>query len=100
VSFGWLAVWSAGIATLGFDVRLFNRLCELQGNIGVRAVLCLVTLSVLFHSLDGLRRLVADYLPFGSRVEAPARLATVFLTAALGVPACLVILWPILGGQR
>lgn len=100
VTFGWLVVWSAGVAALGFDAGAFNRLSELQGNRVVRALLCLVTVSALFHTLDGLRRLVADYLPAAERFDVPARLATIFLTAALGVPASLVILWPSLGGQR
>ncbi|WP_334144209.1 hypothetical protein [Rhabdothermincola sp.] len=100
VIYGWVLIWSAAIAAAGFDVSIFNGLWRLAGTLGGRTVLCLVVLSALFHTLDGLRRLVLDGARHVARVDLAARLAAVFFTAALGVPASLVILWPALGGQR
>jgi succinate dehydrogenase/fumarate reductase cytochrome b subunit len=100
VLYGWVLVWSAAIAAAGFDVSMFNGLWRLAGTIGGRILLCLVVVCALFHTVDGLRRLVLDGAREVARVDLAARLAAVFLTAALGVPASVVILWPALGGQR
>lgn len=98
--YGWVLAWSAAIAIVGFDVAIFNRLWRLAGTLVGRILLCLVVVCALFHTLDGLRRLVLEDRRDVGRFDPPARLVAIFLTAALGVPVSLVILWPALGGQR
>lgn len=62
---------------------------RLDGVVG-RAALAVVVVGVLFHALDGLRRLAGRTAAQDRRLAA----AAAFLTWALGLPIALVVLWP------
>ena len=61
-----------------------------------RAVLAVVALAVVFHGLDGVRRLLGPPAPADARWRA----VVAFGTWATGVPLAVVILWPVLDGSR
>jgi succinate dehydrogenase/fumarate reductase cytochrome b subunit len=83
------------VALLSVDDRnRFNRWGAAMGSIGARLVLSGVLLAALFHTLDGLRRLVVGVAPSVERRDDQLRLAVVFLTWALAVPAAAVVIWP------
>lgn len=83
------------VALLSIDDRnRFNRWGAAMGSLGARLVLAGVVLAVLFHSLDGLRRLVVEAAPGLVRHDDRLRLGVVFVTWALAVPAAVVMVWP------
>ncbi|HEY5154060.1 MAG TPA: hypothetical protein VIJ47_04950 [Acidimicrobiales bacterium] len=76
------------------DRNQFNRWGAAMGSIGARLVLAAVLLAALFHTLDGMRRLVLELGPGIERHDDQLRTAVVFLTWALAVPAAAVLVWP------
>ena len=83
------------VALLSIDDRnRFNRWGAAMGSIGARLVLSAVILAAVFHTLDGLRRLVVGPTPGTGRHDDHLRLGVVFFTWALAVPAAAVVIWP------
>lgn len=83
------------VALLSIDDRnRFNRWGAAMGSIGARLVLSAVIVAAVFHTLDGLRRLVVGAAPGTGRHDDQLRLGVVFLTWALAVPAATVMIWP------
>ena len=83
------------VALLSIDDRnRFNRWGAAMGSIGARLVLSAVILAAVFHTLDGLRRLVVGSAPVAGRHDDQLRVGVVFLTWALAVPAAAVVIWP------
>jgi len=76
------------------DRNRFNRWGEALGSIGARIAISVVLLAAIFHSLDGLRRLVVGMVPAASRHDDGLSTAVVFCTWALAVPATAVVIWP------
>ena len=76
------------------DRNRFNRWGEALGSIGARIVVSVVILAALFHTLDGLRRLLVGTVPAASRHDDGLSTAVVFSTWALAVPAAAVVVWP------
>lgn len=95
-----VAVWALGLALVGIDGSAFARLHDLLGNTVARVAICGVVLAALFHTCDGIRRIVLDVAPAVTRLDERLRLVSVFVTFAAGVPACLVVLWPAVEGIR
>jgi succinate dehydrogenase/fumarate reductase cytochrome b subunit len=81
------------LLTIG-DRNRFNRLGAAMGSLGARLILCAVVLAALFHTLDGLRRLLAEVAPAVRRRDEPIRAGVLFATLALGLPAMAVVVWP------
>jgi succinate dehydrogenase hydrophobic anchor subunit len=83
------------LALLSIDDRnRFNRWGGAMGNIGARVVVSLVLLAALFHTLDGLRRLVTSAVPGAGRHDGRLRSGVLFLTWALAVPTAVVVIGP------
>lgn len=59
-----------------------------------RVLLAVVLVACLFHTLDGVRRLLA---PAAASDGTAARAAVAFATGAIGIPVAVVVLWPWLG---
>ncbi len=72
----------------------FNRWGAAMGSLGARLVLCLVVLATLFHTFDGLRRMLPDVAPSLAGQDRRLRAAALFATWALALPAFAVIVWP------
>ncbi len=93
------AAWAAiDLVLAGVARSTFNRLHELYASFLGRAVIAVVVVAALFHALDGLRRLVEEVRPTWARRDAALRTTVAFTTAALGVPAIAVVLWPTVQG--
>jgi succinate dehydrogenase/fumarate reductase cytochrome b subunit len=83
------------VALVGLDHRTrFNRWSEVFDSLGARLVLCLVVLAALFHTLDGIRRLVVEFAPSTVRHDVRMRTGVLFLTWALVIPAGVMIVGP------
>ena len=89
----YVVVWAAALTQIG-DRNRFNRWGSAMGSIGARLVICVVVLATLFHTLDGLRRLLAEVSPAAVADDARARAAVLFLTWAIALPCFAVIVWP------
>jgi succinate dehydrogenase / fumarate reductase, cytochrome b subunit len=79
--------------------KLYNQVHELYGNVLLRLFECGLLLSLLFHSLNGLRIVAIDFFPEGVRNQRRLFNGVVFLTLAAGLPGCFVILRPFLRGH-
>ena len=73
----------------------YRRVHELFGGLPGRAVLAAIGVAVVFHTVDGIRRLVVEVRP---SVDRRARPLVRFFTAAVSLPVVLSILWPSVGG--
>jgi succinate dehydrogenase/fumarate reductase cytochrome b subunit len=93
VVFAYVLVLSVALVGIG-DRNRFNRWGHLMHSIGARLVLCVVVLAALFHTLDGLRRLLLEVAPSTARHEVRLRAGVLFLTWALAVPAGVMIVGP------
>lgn len=93
------AAWAAvDLVLAGVARSAFNRLHELYASFLGRTVIAVVVVAALFHLLDGLRRLAEEARPAWARRDPALRTAVAFATAALGVPAVAVVLWPTVQG--
>ncbi len=72
----------------------FNRWGAAMGSLGARLVLCGVVLATLFHTFDGLRRMLPDVVPSLVDQDRRLRAAALFATWALALPSFAVIVWP------
>lgn len=99
ITFVYLALWGLSLSLLPFARGTFNHVHRLAGNIAGRLVLCVVVLAVVFHAFDGLRRAVTDLFPATAAHDRVLRTIAVFLTWAVAVPSCAVVLWPFLSGR-
>jgi succinate dehydrogenase hydrophobic anchor subunit len=93
VVLAYVVVLSVVLVGIG-DRNRFNRWSEVMHSIGARLVLCVVVLAALFHTFDGLRRLVVEVAPSTGRHEVRMRAGVLFLTWALAVPAGVMIVGP------
>ncbi len=64
-----------------------------------RVAIAVAALAGIFHTLDGLCRVLEDLRPQERARDTRIRTAVAFLTFALGVPAAAVILWPWFTGR-
>jgi succinate dehydrogenase/fumarate reductase cytochrome b subunit len=88
-------VVALSVALVGLDDRnRFNRWSEVLDSLGARLALCLVVLAALFHTLDGVRRLLVEVAPSTARHETGLRAGVLFLTWALVIPAGVLIVGP------
>lgn len=93
------AAWAVvDLVLAGVARASFNRLHELYASFLARAVIAVVVVAALFHVLDGVRRLVEEVRPAWVGRDATLRAGVAFATAALGVPAVVVVLWPTVQG--
>ncbi len=95
VTFAFVLAVAGSLIVLGRDRSAFNRLADLAGNVVVRVVLVGVVVAAIHHTFDGLRVAVTDLVPAWQRHDRGWRLVTWFALGALGVPAAVVILWPV-----
>jgi succinate dehydrogenase/fumarate reductase cytochrome b subunit len=72
----------------------FNRWGAAMGSLGARLVLCVVVLATLFHTFDGLRRMLPDVVPALVDQDRRLRAAALFATWALALPCFAVLVWP------
>ena len=89
----YVLVLSVALTGIG-DRNRFNRWSDGMGSIGARIVMCGVVLAALFHTLDGLRRLVVEVAPSAGRHDLRLRTGVLFLTWALAIPAAVMIVGP------
>jgi len=76
------------------DRNSFNRWGADMGSLGARLVICVVVLAALFHTFDGLRRMLGEVAPALVGRDRQLRAAALFATWALALPCFAVILWP------
>lgn len=93
VTFGWVVVWAAAIAVLGFDRRTYSAIVRVSGNVGFRVVLSVVVVAATLHLVEGVGRLLPNRDPERWRA------ASWFGALAVGVPAAAVLLWPFIEGR-
>lgn len=89
----YVLVLSVALVGIGNRNR-FNRWTGVMHSIGGRLVLCLVVLAALFHTFDGLRRLLIEVAPSLGRHETRLRAVVLFATWALAIPAGVMIVGP------
>lgn len=73
----------------------YRRVHEAFAGLPGRTVLAAIGVAVVFHTVDGIRRLVVEVRPSADR---RARALVRFATAAVSLPVALSILWPSVGG--
>jgi len=93
VVFAYVVVLSVVLVGIG-DRNRFNRWTGLAHSIGGRIVVTLVVLAALFHTFDGLRRLLVEVAPSVDRHDRRMRSGVLFLTWALAIPAGVMIIGP------
>jgi succinate dehydrogenase hydrophobic anchor subunit len=93
VVLAYVLVLSAVLVGIG-DRNRFNRWAGLAHSIGGRIVVALVVLAALFHTFDGLRRLLVEVAPSLARHDVRLRTGVLFLTWALAIPAGVMIVGP------
>jgi succinate dehydrogenase hydrophobic anchor subunit len=93
VVLAYVVVWALGLSRVA-QRSTFNRWGAALGSLGARVVVCVVVLATLFHSLDGLRRLMAEAVPRTKELELRWRAGVLFVTWAVALPCFAVILWP------
>jgi succinate dehydrogenase/fumarate reductase cytochrome b subunit len=89
----YVVVYAATLTQIAGRNR-FNRWGAAMGSLGARLVICAVVLATLFHSLDGLRRLLAQVAPATVAHEVRLRAAVLFVTWAVAIPSFAAIVWP------
>lgn len=72
----------------------FNRWGAAMGSLGARLAICLLVWATLFHTLDGLRRIVAEVAPSTAAHDLRLQAAALFITWAVAIPCFAVIVWP------
>jgi len=72
----------------------FDRWGAAMGSLGARLAICLVVLATLFHSFDGLRRMLPEVAPTLIGRDRQLRAGVLFATWALALPCFAVIVWP------
>lgn len=98
VVFGYLVWVAIDLVVAAVDRRAFTTIHEAYGSLLARLVVAAVLVAVVFHSLDGLRRLLEEVRPRLVRHDGRLRAVIAFATAALSVPGVLVVLWPAVRG--
>jgi succinate dehydrogenase hydrophobic anchor subunit len=93
VVLAYMVVWAVGLSRIA-QRATFNGWGTALGSLGARFVVCAVVLATLFHSLDGLRRLMAEAVPRTKEHDLRWRAWVLFLTWAVALPCFAVILWP------
>ncbi len=93
VVFVYVVVFAAALGQIA-DRNRFNRWGAAMGSLGARLVICVVVLATLFHTFDGLRRLVAEVAPGSVAHDVRIRAAVLFLTWAVAIPCFAAIVWP------
>ncbi len=93
VVLAYIVVWALGLSRIA-QRATFNRWGAALGSLGARVVVCAVVLATLFHSLDGLRRLMAEAVPRTKEHDLRWRAWVLFVTWAVALPCFAVILWP------
>lgn len=91
----WLAV---DLVVAAVDRRAFTTIHEAYGSLAVRVVVGAVLVAVVFHTLDGLRRLLEEVRPGLVRRDERLRAVVAFATAVLSVPGVVVVVWPAVRG--
>ncbi len=89
----YLVVYSLALSQIA-NRDTFNRWGAALGSLGARLGLCVVVLATLFHTFDGLRRLLADLVPSWATRDRQLRAGVLFATWALALPAFAMIVWP------
>ena len=93
VVLAYVVVWAVALSRIA-QRATFNRWGDAMGSLGARVVVCGVVLATLFHSLDGLRRLLAEAVPRTREHDLRWRAGVLFVTWAVAVPCFAMILWP------
>ncbi len=89
----YVVVWSVGLSRIA-QRDTFNRWGAALGSLGARVVICGVVLATLFHTFDGLRRLLAESFPATVEHDTQLRAAALFATWAVALPCFAAIVWP------
>jgi succinate dehydrogenase/fumarate reductase cytochrome b subunit len=76
------------------DRDRFNRWGAAMGSLGGRLIICGVVLATLFHTFDGLRRMLPEVAPGLVGHDRHLRAGALFATWALALPCFAVLIWP------
>ncbi|MCX7619979.1 MAG: hypothetical protein N2037_03925 [Acidimicrobiales bacterium] len=99
ILYAYVVVAVLQLVVLDVDRSRFDSLHRSFRQWPYRVAIALAASAAIFHTLDGLRRTFADFLPQQRRHDALLRALVAFLTLAVGVPAVMVILWPAIVGR-
>jgi succinate dehydrogenase / fumarate reductase cytochrome b subunit len=97
--FMFLLLHIVDVSTINTDPELYDELHELYGNVLLRIFEVGLLFALLFHSLNGLRIVALDFFPGMVRNERRLFAGVLAVTAAVGVPGGIVILWPFIDGR-
>jgi succinate dehydrogenase cytochrome b subunit len=97
--FMFLLLHIVDVSTINTDPELYDELHELYGNVLLRIFEVVLLFALLFHSLNGLRIVALDFFPGMVRNERRLFAGVLAVTAAVGVPGGIVILWPFIDGR-
>ena len=97
--FMFLLLHIVDVSTINTDPELYDELHELYGNVLLRIFEVGLLFALLFHSLNGLRIVALDFFPGMARNERRLSAGVLAVTAAVGVPGGIVILWPFIDGR-
>lgn len=98
VVLGYLVWVAIDLVVAAVNRRAFTTIHEAYGSLPARLVVGAVLVAVVFHTLDGLRRLVEELRPELARRDQRFRAVVAFATAAVSVPGVVVVLWPAVRG--
>lgn len=94
--FAFLALHIVDVSLLAFSAPLYDEVHELYSTPVLRAFACALVLAVLFHTCNGLRLILVDVADLGLDASRRALHVVVILTLALGLPASVLIMVPVL----
>jgi succinate dehydrogenase / fumarate reductase, cytochrome b subunit len=97
--FMFLLLHIVDVSTINTDPELYDELHALYGNVLLRIFEVGLLFALLFHSLNGLRIVALDFFPGMVRKERRLFAGVLAVTAAVGVPGGIVILWPFIDGR-
>jgi succinate dehydrogenase / fumarate reductase, cytochrome b subunit len=97
--FMFLLLHIVDVSTINTDPELYDELHALYGNVLLRIFEVGLLFALLFHSLNGLRIVALDFFPGMVRNERRLFAGVLAVTAAVGVPGGIVILWPFIDGR-
>lgn len=94
--FAFLLLHVFDVALYAVSPTLFDEVHSLYGTVPLRLFECALLVGILFHTFNGLRLVALDILELSAGTAHRLLHVAVGLSVAIGVPASIVILLPVL----